>query len=111
MDWQKKYVTCKKLVIKDERDRWESSFCPDVIKENPTWQWHTITKETVVFQVARSDLPMSQAATRPQAKALRPKPKNQAQAASHLLPLGTHVMYKTSPNKPWYPRIVTIILQ
>ena len=90
----------------------------------PTWQWIAIPMDLLYARQARSDLPVSfavrmqvwQASTnlhvkRPQSRLIRPISKNQAQAISNLLPIGTYVMYKTSPNKLWYVGIVTNILQ
>ena len=64
--------------------------------------------ELLFAREARSDLPMShsarmqvgQAAIKPQtnipeSKLIRPTRKHQAQATSHLFPVGANVMYKT----------------
>ena len=52
-----------------------------------------------------------QQGTRPQAKIIRPTSKNQLQATSNCLPIGTHVMYNITLSKFWHPAVITNILQ
>ena len=79
--------------------------------------------ELLFARQARCDLPMSHAAilqvkqaatkqpaTRPQSEIIRQTNKNQAQATTNPLPIGTYVMYKTPQSKLYYPDISSNIL-
>ena len=48
-----------------------------------------------------------QSVTTNQSEIIRPKSKNQAQATSNFLPIGTYVMYKTPPRRLCYPAVIT----
>ena len=81
------------------------------------------SRELLCAQQAGSDLPMLHAArmqvkqaatkhpvTKPQTEIMRPTSKNVVQATGNLLPIGSHVMYKSPPSKLWYPAVITNIL-
>ena len=68
----------------------------------------------LIYHAARIQVKQTatkQPVTRPQSEYIRPTSKNQAQATSNCLSIGTYVMYKTPPSKLWYAAIITNILQ
>ena len=54
---------------------------------------------------SQTDLPQYTKSDPNQIMALRHKDKNEAKPEINL-PVGTHVMFTTPPNKKWYPAVI-----